>query len=142
MFDFSGQSQAIVDELAANGNFRTVAFIEDDRDSAEQMPRTLPAAFLALEKREPREGKPTSEVIVDIVWAVVVRSKALMGPSGCLALIDVVDDILTGFKPPGEVKPLRLGVAEFYDRSNESVAYIIRFASMAAGKSNNVLCGR
>lgn len=133
MFDLSAQAQAIVDELKAAGGFRTVAFIEDDRDSAEQMPKVMPAAFLVLEKREPREGKPTSEVVVDISWAVVVRSKSLMGPSGCLALIDTVDNILTGFKPPGEVKPLRLGVAEFFDKNDQSVAYVVRFASVAAG---------
>lgn len=141
MFNFVEQARAIADMLTASGTFRTVAFIEDDRDS-ERLPMVMPAAFLALEKVTPAEGKPTSTSTSHVVWAVVVRSKSLMGPGGCLSLVDHVEDVLVGFKPPGEVKPLRHGGAEFYDKSNESVAYIVRFPTVAAGKSNNAHGGR
>lgn len=141
MFNLANQAQAIVDQLAGQGSLGTVAFIEDDRDS-ERFPVTMPAAFLVLDELVPGSGRPDSTITPSLVWAVVVRSRSLVGPTGCLPLIDLVADVLVGFKPPGEVKALQLGKVEFYDKKHESVAYIVRFASVAAGKSSNALCGR
>lgn len=132
MFDLAAQAQAIVDRLAAEESLGTVAYIEDDRDS-DRYPVTMPAAFLVLDEIQPGSGKPTSTLTPSIVWAVVIRSKSLAGTTGCLPLIDLVVDALVGFKPPGAVKPLGLGKVEFYDKQHESVAYIVRLASVAAG---------
>lgn len=141
MFDLSGQAAAIVARLQAEESLGTVAFVEDDDESG-RYPVSMPAAFVVLDEVNPGAGSKKGVVAPEITWAVIVRSKSLQGTGGCLPNVDRVMSVLVGFDPGEGCKPLSLGKVEFYDKKHESVAYIVRFSTVAAGKSDNARCGR
>ncbi len=128
-----------MDKLDAQTSIGTVAFIEDD-DESMRHPVTMPAAFVVLDKGTSGKGKAKGTVLSPLTWAIVVRSQKLLGPSGCLPVVDLVLDELTGFNPGSDVKPLSYGGIDLYDKKYESVAYIVRFTTEAVGKSKYSPC--
>lgn len=138
MFNFSAQAAAIVAKLETIANFGTVAYIDKD-DQSMRFPATLPAAFLALDEMNPGVGG-SSTTLPMITWAVVIRSKSMEGPTGCLSLIDEVISALVGFRVGTGVKPLHLGKIEYFNKQAESVAYVVRFDTQAAAANVNTPC--
>jgi hypothetical protein len=142
MFDLENRAATIVAILGADPDLETVAYIDQD-DQSMRYPVTFPAAFVALEKLVVGAGKSGRvSVVSDITWTVVVRSKQLDGPGGCLPVVDKVIDILEGFKPGDDSKKLSLLEVAYFDKHAESVAYAVRFGTMTAGVSRNTPCGR
>lgn len=134
MFDTSmaEAAESLVTRIATIDGIGTVVCIEDD-DESMRHPVVMPAAFVCLEKAVPgKKGtSPASIVNCDQVWAVVVRSRKLMGAEGCLPVIENVIDVITGFDPGAGIKPLKFQSVELYDKKYQSVAYIVRFSTVA-----------
>lgn len=136
MFNLSGVAQEIVEQLEAVAAIATVGWIEDEAQ-AERYQQTLPAVFVALDNLSPRDtsGKSVSSAVV---WVLLIRTKGLEGPSGCLSLIDQLLDAMVGYKPTGMAKSLRMSEVKFYKAQGETVSYTVRLTGDVRGVRKNM----
>ena len=125
MFDFATQAETIVSALDAIPEIGTVAYVDEDRQSA-RYPVAMPAAFVAMEKLAAASPRNRSSA-AEIVWAVIVRGKRLNGTDGIMPIVDLVVDTLVGLQTIDGAIPLKLIEVVYYDQQAESVAYAVRF---------------
>jgi len=135
MYDLSTQAEALVETLEMELTIGTVAYIDEDSQSA-NYPATLPAAFVVMEKIAATGGSKKSGA-ADITWTVIVRGKKLNeADESVLPVVDMVIDALVGLRPLKDVAtPLQLLGVDYHDKQAESVAYAVRFLSKV--KSNH-----
>lgn len=134
MFGLSAQAAAIVAALESIEALGTVAYIDQD-DQSGRFPATLPSAFVTIDRAGPGGSAPSPRTsLAALTWAVIVRGKKLDGPGGCLAIIDAVLDRLVGLHPATDVKPLQFEGIEYFGIQAESVSYIVRVGTIAAGR--------
>lgn len=138
MFDLQQQAEAIIEKLESELEIGTVAFIEEDDESA-RYPCTLPAAFVAMEKLSDSK-KRGQNLYPEAVWTIIVRAKKLNGPGGCLPTIDMVIDAIHGLRTGDNAKPLSFVEVEYFNKQAESVAYVIRFKAVNSGVSDSYSC--
>lgn len=139
MLDLSTQVLAITDAIDEIASFLTVGFVDQD-DESMRRPAELPAAFVALDKVGTPDGK-TRIVSAPITWVVIIRSKEIGGPSGCLSLVDSTIDKLHGLRVGSSIKTLSLDSVVFFDKREGSVSYAVRFKTAVTGSMSTSPCG-
>lgn len=127
MFDLEQQASGIVARLEEVEEIATVAYI-DQEDQVLRHPATMPAAFVTL-ARVGVTAKQGNSVMVALSWTIIIKSKQLEGPGGCLPVIDLVLDTLGGFVPAVGVNPLMPEKVEMLERRGEAIEYAVVFTT-------------
>lgn len=127
MFELETQAAKIVAQLETVESIETVAYIDDEGQTARH-PATMPAAFVMLAKLTRTEKKATS-IVADLDWTILVKSMQLQGPGGSLPVIDLVLDTLGGFIPATGGSPLIPERVELLERRGEAIEYAVTFST-------------
>lgn len=138
MFNLSETALNIKAVLEGLPKIETATFIDRD-DETFKHPVTMPAAFVAMEKLT-TPGLNRKTTIPQISWVVIVRSKRLQGPDGCLHLADLIQEKLNGLSVAQDTEPLRLTEISFYDKRGGSIAYAVRFTANMISENKNMSC--
>ncbi len=128
MLQLCEQAEAILEKLKAIQGLAQVEYL-DSADDMDDRPSRMPAAALVLGQAVPG-GPENMTTTVKVTWVVFVKGKNLTGPSGLLAMTDLVLGALSGFQALAGTRPLAPAGVELHDRNGEVAIYAIAFQSI------------
>jgi|LGVE01.1.fsa_nt_gb hypothetical protein len=140
MIDFNSQAAAITGKLEATITAAKTVRNLGEESRQRNRPAILPAIDLALARADLKDGG-NGHYNTRIKWSVLVRTNAMTGTDGALALVDQVLETLTGYAPASGTSPMVPESVEYFNQDDRAdVSYILLFSTTASQVAVNPSC--